>query len=370
MSTKVNYNILSTSSPSSNPTSESDIESPEDWRSVLSRSAPEFTPKTKNLVKIKATSLKRSLDKPIVKTEQLVVKQLQSVIKLIETTLGIDLQTCTPDQLRELWAQIEDKSEIIHNSADVEESRSHKNKQKNRYSNISAEQKTRVHLLEECFAFFTEDYINANWVYEKKYIATQGPIDNTINDFWRMMWTTNAKTIVALCQLYEQGKSKCALYWPGGIGVEYEYGQFKVTMTNFETLNGTVEKTMKLINTKTSETRTITQLHFQDWPDNGIPESPAHFVNLVERVRELNTSTAPVVVHCSAGIGRTGTFIFVNRVIDQIKADIKNNISRDKLEIDVCSIVLELRKERSQLIQTVEQFLFAIEVICAEVKKL
>ncbi|XP_055000593.1 tyrosine-protein phosphatase non-receptor type 7 isoform X2 [Sorex araneus] len=196
------------------------------------------------------------------------------------------------------------------------------------------------------------DYINANYIrgyggQEKVYIATQGPMPNTVSDFWEMVWQEGVSLIVMLTQLRE-GKEKCVHYWPAG--EETSYGPFRI---GSRAVKEHPEYTVRQLTMQyQEEVRPVKHVLFSAWPDHQTPESAGPLLRLVAEVEE-GVETAgppgPIVVHCSAGIGRTGCFIATRIGCQQLQA---------RGEVDILGIVCQLRLDRGGMIQTLEQYQF------------
>jgi len=209
------------------------------------------------------------------------------------------------------------------------------------------------------------DYINANYISgltvdgEHAYIATQGPLPYTIEDFWRMVLAEKCKVVVMLTQFVEAEKQKCAVYFldEGALtNEELKFNSFsiKVLSTVYDEARQ-IKKRSILIDEKTTKT-VITHFQYLGWPDLGIPNDPSSFDEILKMANESNTERAPMVVHCSAGVGRTGTFIAVNNAINYVEHQRKNGNSDP--EVNVPDIIKEMRSERTEMVQTVEQFEF------------
>ncbi|XP_078249454.1 tyrosine-protein phosphatase non-receptor type 7 isoform X5 [Pogona vitticeps] len=221
---------------------------------------------------------------------------------------------------------------------------------KDRYKSILPNPLSRVCLR---FADCQEDgcYINANYIrgyagQEKAYIATQGPMLNTVNDFWMMVWQEEVPLIVMLTKLKEE-KEKCICYWPES---EATYGPFTIQVQNICKCEEYTTRSFTL--QFKDECRTVKHIVFSSWPDQKIPESAKtllHLVSEVENILQAAENKGPVVVHCSAGIGRTGCFIATQIGCQQLK---------DKGEVDILGIVCQLRIDRGGMIQTSEQYQF------------
>ncbi|MGH0141961.1 UNVERIFIED_CONTAM: hypothetical protein FKN15_075051, partial [Acipenser sinensis] len=226
------------------------------------------------------------------------------------------------------------------------------NKAKNRYNNVLPYDSSRVKLSIRNSA--SDDYINANYIpgYDstKQFIAAQGPLPGTVNDFWRMIWEQNVYTLVMLTRCNEQGRVKCEEYWPSSNSKTY--GDVMVILASEIPLNEWTIREFKMKNTKTAESRTIQHFHFTAWPDHGVPETTELLINFRHLVREhmdRYSRNSPTVVHCSAGVGRTGTLIAIDRLIYQIE--------RESV-VDIYGIVHNLRMHRPLMVQTEDQYIF------------
>ncbi|XP_015173422.1 PREDICTED: tyrosine-protein phosphatase Lar isoform X9 [Polistes dominula] len=225
------------------------------------------------------------------------------------------------------------------------------NASKNRYANVIAYDHSRV-ILQTVDGMPGSDYINANYCdgYRKQnaYVATQGPLQETFGDFWRMCWELRTSTIVMMTKLEERTRIKCDQYWPTR-GSE-TYGQMTVTITDIQELATYCIRTFQVCRAGYSERREIKQLQFTAWPDHGVPEHPAPFLQFLRRVRSLNgPDSGPLVVHCSAGVGRTGCFIVIDSMLERIK--------HEKM-IDIYGHVTCLRAQRNYMVQTEDQYIF------------
>ncbi|XP_064294464.1 receptor-type tyrosine-protein phosphatase alpha isoform X2 [Phalacrocorax carbo] len=228
------------------------------------------------------------------------------------------------------------------------------NQSKNRYKSIIPYDHCRVVLQHSNTG---NGYINASYVDSYRspcfFIAAQGPLPGTVVDFWQMVWQEKTSVIVMLADLVEQNKIKCEQYWPEQ---EQVYGDFTVTLNNTRTTTGLVTRIFSLQKAGCALPRVVEQFHYLLWPDHGIPRNPARLLYLVEVVnkRVLETSAGPVLVHCSAGIGRTGTFIALDFLLKMGKAEGK---------VDVFHCVQKLREQRVSMVQTKEQYTFLYEAL-------
>ncbi|XP_077973840.1 receptor-type tyrosine-protein phosphatase delta-like isoform X3 [Styela clava] len=225
------------------------------------------------------------------------------------------------------------------------------NKPKNRYANVIAYDHSRV-ILSPIDGVPGSDYINANYHsgYRRQnaYIATQGPTVDTAGDFWRMVWEQRSSSVVMMTKCEERGKVKCDQYWPA-TGSE-TYGLMQVTLLDEIELATYCIRCFALHKNGLSERREVRHFQFTAWPDHGVPEHATPVLNFMRRVKASNPADAgPVVVHCSAGVGRAGCFICIDVVLERIK---------NEKVVDVYGQVTCMRAERNYMVQTEDQYIF------------
>ncbi|XP_062267356.1 receptor-type tyrosine-protein phosphatase kappa isoform X12 [Platichthys flesus] len=269
-------------------------------------------------------------------------------------------------------------------SASWDVAKKEQNRTKNRYGNIIAYDHSRV-ILQPIEDDPSSDYINANyidvsgnasnatigsqrnqrnhtpsliWLYRdgyqrpSHYIATQGPVHETVYDFWRMVWQEQSACIVMVTNLVEVGRVKCYKYWPDDAEV---FGDFKVTFVEVEPLAEYVVRTFTLERRGFNEVREVKQFHFTGWPDHGVPYHATGLLSFIRRVKISNPPSAgPIVVHCSAGAGRTGCFIVIDIMLDMAE--------REGV-VDIYNCVKALRSRRINMVQTEEQYIFIHDAI-------
>ncbi|XP_077379782.1 receptor-type tyrosine-protein phosphatase F isoform X10 [Festucalex cinctus] len=232
------------------------------------------------------------------------------------------------------------------------------NKPKNRYANVIAYDHSRVVLTSvDGKTVPGSDYINANYIdgYRKQnaYIATQGPLPETLSDFWRMVWEQRSSTIVMMTRLEEKSRVKCDQYWPAR-GTE-TYGMIQVTMLDTVELATYSVRTFALYKNGSSEKRELRQFQFMAWPDHGVPEYPTPILAFLRRVKACNPPDAgPMVVHCSAGVGRTGCFIVIDAMLERMKHE---------KSVDIYGHVTCMRAQRNYMVQTEDQYIFIHEAL-------
>ncbi|XP_052238562.1 receptor-type tyrosine-protein phosphatase O-like [Dreissena polymorpha] len=230
---------------------------------------------------------------------------------------------------------------------------------KNRYTNIMPYDRSRVKLrpLDDVAG---SDFINANYIpgytSRREYIATQCPMNMTFDDFWRMIWEQNVDTIVMLTRLVEKGRRKCDQYWPN-LNDPVFYGDLIVSIQSESNLS---HYTLRIFEVRfKKECRTVKHFCYLNFPDMGCPEDPKMLLDFVKTVREHKVKPGndnATVVHCSAGVGWTGTYIAVDHLLQHI---------RDHDDVDIYQIVLDMREHRCNMVQTEDQYVYIHECLKA-----
>uniref|UniRef100_A0A671L243 Receptor-type tyrosine-protein phosphatase F n=1 Tax=Sinocyclocheilus anshuiensis TaxID=1608454 RepID=A0A671L243_9TELE len=225
------------------------------------------------------------------------------------------------------------------------------NKFKNRLVNIMPFESTRV-CLQPIRGVEGSDYINASCIdgyrQQKAYIATQGPLAETTEDFWRMLWEHNSTIVVMLTKLREMGREKCHQYWPAERSARYQY--FVVDPMAEYNMPQYILREFKVTDARDGQSRTIRQFQFTDWPEQGVPKTGEGFIDFIGQVhktKEQFGQDGPITVHCSAGVGRTGVFITLSIVLERM---------RYEGVVDLFQTVKTLRTQRPAMVQTEDQY--------------
>eukprot|EP00013_Stygamoeba_regulata_P020243 CAMPEP_0177653084 /NCGR_PEP_ID=MMETSP0447-20121125/13520_1 /TAXON_ID=0 /ORGANISM="Stygamoeba regulata, Strain BSH-02190019" /LENGTH=366 /DNA_ID=CAMNT_0019156463 /DNA_START=330 /DNA_END=1426 /DNA_ORIENTATION=- len=252
------------------------------------------------------------------------------------------------------------------------------NRGKNRYSNVLPLEGSRVKLQAQS-GIEGADYINANYIHagvpslDRYYIATQGPLEETSSDFWRMVFEQKSKVIVMLTRLVENERTKCHRYWNK---VEMEpqlYGELCVVLrSRKETEPEIAVRHFTIYHMQTKEEWNVVHFQYKEWPDHGLPSNTSHFRKLLHLVDQSNSpTTGPIIVHCSAGIGRTGTFCTVHSTLLRLRRLFDAGASLDergiKDSVDIMGTVLRLRGERVGMVQTKEQYIFCYMAVLEDI---
>lgn len=265
----------------------------------------------------------------------------------------------------------------------------HKNRDKNRYGNALPNPETRVVLKGG-----DTDYINANYIQgeQTQYIAAQAPLPNTFSDFWLMVWEQNTRVIMMLTRLTENDRTKAEIYWPrkgplgrargsfsgedGDVGGDdagwKQYGKMRVSLVKSTIQEGDEDVTIRHFRLRNDEEpdveRQVIQIHFTGWPDFGVPQNTKAFTQLLELMESFNKEptitgstepNGPIILHCSAGLGRTGTLIAAHIAAEKLKL----KTVKSKEDIDMKAIVALLREQRSGMVQTKCQYKFLHDLL-------
>nr|CAI9698752.1 unnamed protein product [Rangifer tarandus platyrhynchus] len=210
----------------------------------------------------------------------------------------------------------------------------------------------------------SSDYINASPIMDHDprkpaYIATQGPLPSTVADFWQMVWESGCVVIVMLTPLSENGVRQCYHYWPDEGSNLYHIYEVHLVSEHIWCEDFLV-RSFYLKNLQTSETRTVTQFHFLSWYDQGVPSSTRSLLDFRRKVNKCYRGrSCPIIVHCSDGAGRSGTYVLIDMVL--------NKMAKGAKEIDIAATLEHLRDQRPSMVQTKEQFEFALTAVAEEV---
>ncbi|KFQ70646.1 Tyrosine-protein phosphatase non-receptor type 13, partial [Phaethon lepturus] len=218
------------------------------------------------------------------------------------------------------------------------------NRKKNRYKNILPYDTTRVPLGIE------GGYINASFIRmpvgneEFIYIACQGPLPTTVADFWQMVWEQNCTVIAMMTQEVEGEKIKCQRYWPDVLNKTTMINdRLRLALVRLQQLKGFIIRVLELEEIQTGEVRHISHLNFIAWPDHDTPSQPDDLLTFISYMRHVHKS-GPIITHCSAGIGRSGTLICIDVVLGLISRDLDVSIQKD--------LVRTMRLQRHGMVQT------------------
>ncbi|XP_036072098.1 receptor-type tyrosine-protein phosphatase S [Oryzias melastigma] len=230
------------------------------------------------------------------------------------------------------------------------------NKFKNRLVNIMPYETTRV-CLQPIRGLEGSDYINSSYIdgyrQQRGYIATQGPLAETTEDFWRMLWEHNSTIVVMLTKLREMGREKCHQYWPAERSARYQY--FVVDPMAEYNMPQYILREFKVTDARDGQSRTVRQFQFTDWPEQGVPKSGEGFIDFIGQVhktKEQFGQDGPITVHCSAGVGRTGVFITLSIVLERM---------RYEGAVDIFQTVKMLRTQRPAMVQTEDEYQFCYQ---------
>nr|XP_029524895.1 phosphatidylinositol phosphatase PTPRQ-like [Oncorhynchus nerka] len=224
------------------------------------------------------------------------------------------------------------------------------NRSTNRFTNIKPYNNNRVKLLSEP-GLPGSDYINASFISgylcPSEFIATQGPLPGTVADFWRMIWETRTQTIAMLTQCYEKGRIRCHQYWPEDNKPVTVFGDIIITKLTEDVYPDWTVRALKV--ERHGDYMVVHHFNYTSWPEHGVPESSTTLIQFVRAIRANRHENTTIVVHCSAGVGRTGVFIALDHLIQHVS---------DHDFVDIYGLVAELRSERMCMVQNLAQYMF------------
>lgn len=231
-------------------------------------------------------------------------------------------------------------------------------KRLNRYNNIVAYDSSRVKVAVPNADTHNTDYINANYIHghgrANMYIASQGPVPESQPAFWQMLWEQNVQMIVMVTGEVEGGKLKCHRYWPKDTREALSFGGYSIEMSEVEAFPTYIARCFQLTKRATGESRFVFHYQYIAWPDHGVPDTSIEMLRFRAVVKEkFDANAGPMTVHCSAGVGRTGTFIGLDRYLDSC-ADLDDKMT-------VLDIVKDMRKARNFMVQAQAQFIYLYE---------
>lgn len=279
-----------------------------------------------------------------------------------------------PIGLSELFRDLENKSKNIQ--YDYATANEPINRPRNRYYNVLPHEKTR-------FVCESLPYINANFV-KDKYILTQGPMKTYIKDFWTMVWESKADTIICLANQIENYKRKFDMYYDDTKGRNYFNFHVDVQTVNKDNVYNIITRKIKVtksyfefrpVTEKSQnvdiveidkESRIIDQIHYIGWPDNGVPTVAADILHILSLIS--NKTDKPIIVHCSAGIGRSGTFVVIKEILDKIGSILCEVDINETYKINIPELIFELRGYRQGLVQSVYQLDFCYSSVISGIK--
>uniref|UniRef100_T1IYM7 Receptor-type tyrosine-protein phosphatase N2 n=1 Tax=Strigamia maritima TaxID=126957 RepID=T1IYM7_STRMM len=237
------------------------------------------------------------------------------------------------------------------------------NVKKNRYPEVLSYDHSRV-VLNDLTNINGSDYINASTITDHDprnpaYIATQGPLPHTAADFWQLVWEQGSVVVVTLTRLVENGIAMCHRYWPEEGSELYHIYEVHLVSEHIW-CDDYLVRSFYLKNFKTGETRTVTQFHFLSWPENGVPVSIKALLDFRRKVnKSYRGRSCPIVVHCSDGSGRTGTYCLIDMVL--------NRMAKGAKEIDIAATLEHIRDQRPYMVKTKGQFEFVLMAVAEEV---
>uniref|UniRef100_A0A4W2EFX8 Receptor-type tyrosine-protein phosphatase C n=1 Tax=Bos indicus x Bos taurus TaxID=30522 RepID=A0A4W2EFX8_BOBOX len=288
----------------------------------------------------------------IVTSIALLIKQLMNVEPIHADVLLETYKRKMADEGRLFLAEFQSIPRVFSKFS-IKDARKSFNQNKNRYVDILPYDYNRVEL-SDINGDAGSNYINASYIdgfkEPRKYIAAQGPRDETVDDFWRMIWEQKATVIVMVTRCEEGNKNKCAEYWPSMDEGSRVYGDVIVEINEHKRCPDYIIQKLTVGNRKEKASgRAVTHIQFTSWPDHGVPEDPHLLLKLRRRVNAFsNFFSGPIVVHCSAGVGRTGTYIGIDAMLEGLEAENK---------VDVYGYVVKLRRQRCLMVQVEAQYI-------------
>ncbi|XP_054546268.1 receptor-type tyrosine-protein phosphatase C isoform X2 [Talpa occidentalis] len=279
-------------------------------------------------------------------------KQLMNVEPINADTLVETYKRKIADEARLFLAEFQSIPRVF-SKFPIKDARKPFNQNKNRYVDILPYDYNRVEL-SDLNGDAGSNYINASYIdgfkEPRKYIAAQGPRDETVDDFWRMIWEQKATVIVMVTRCEEGNRNKCAEYWPSMEEGTRTFRDVTVNLTEYKRCPDYVIQKLNIANKKEkTAAREITHIQFTSWPDHGVPEEPHLLLKLRRRVNAFsNFFSGPIVVHCSAGVGRTGTYIGIDAMLEGLEAENK---------VDIYGYVVKLRRQRCLMVQVEAQYI-------------
>eukprot|EP00054_Salpingoeca_dolichothecata_P019738 m.123015 g.123015 ORF g.123015 m.123015 type:complete len:1312 (-) comp23370_c0_seq1:161-4096(-) len=270
-------------------------------------------------------------------------------------------QTASPQRLQLEYFSINEGEDQTFDA-------SRKHRSLNRYSNVNAYDATRAVITPSPHVNNT-DYINGNYVTgynkPKEYIATQGPITPTFNSFWALVWEHDSNLIVMVTNEIEKGRRKCDRYWPSELNKSKTYGEYEVTLLKETTEENFIRRDFTL-SLCSGDSRTVRHVQYTKWPDHGQPETTNEMIDFRREVRSLvDPAAGPIVIHCSAGVGRTGTFIAIDRLMHALD---------EQKDLNVLEVVKDMRRCRMMMVQAPVQYHFVhhalLDVVRARIQAL
>ncbi|TPP64956.1 Tyrosine-protein phosphatase non-receptor type [Fasciola gigantica] len=258
-----------------------------------------------------------------------------------------------------VYERLKNRSTVFNCEVTYEAARDVHNRWKNRYRDIIPYDSTRVILDSGCVG----NYINASYVEvpiapSRRYILTQGPMQQTSSHFWLMVWERRSPAIVMLNRIFEKGLMKCHPYFPQKClhpVLYFDDVDLRIKLNVEATHKYFVKRILCISNTRTNEQHEVVHLHYTNWPDFGVPFSPSGLLDFLWIVRNsgaLDNPKHPPVIHCSAGVGRSGAFVLIDLALHLV--EVLGNIRGP----DLAELFVELRRCRMGVIQTAEQLRF------------